>query len=203
MQILLRVISSECTMKKLVVLIFLNFLLIYSNILCQNGSINIEDQILEDIGKTGIQSLIENEMKLSNSQLQEIQTNSESGNYSNIFYNGNANQSVINQQNGEGNSAILLRIGDNNFDNILQNGNSNQYSSNISGDNISNDISQNGDGNNIDQTLIGNNLNYSISQQGNNLEVLQTETNNNSVGYDVKQSGEGMRIIITNGLLTN
>lgn len=165
----------------------------------QTSSSNLEDEILDDIESSAVHSLLDNEFSTSaNVVQQQIASNSTFGNNAQVTHVGSSNQTSVTQQNGDANLAILSRIGNNNVDNVLQNGNENSYESTVDGNGNENIITQDGDNNKIDQDLAGDNMKFTITQEGSNHELNQVENDGNTAGYSVTQSGNGMKITITN-----
>lgn len=163
---------------------------------CQTSGSNIEDEILDDIESSAVHSLLDNEFSTSSKMVKQQITSV--GNNAQVKHIGSSNQTSVTQQNGDANLAILSRIGNNNVDNVLQNGNDNSYESIIDGNGNENIITQDGDNNKIAQDLVGDNMNFIITQEGNNHELNQVENDGNTSGYSVTQSGNGMKITITN-----
>lgn len=187
---LLNRVNKMIKVKMIIVL----FVIIFTQVLV--GQTNtIEDELLDQIESSSIHSLLNNEFKLNASVYSQM--NSSVGNNSNVLHQGNGNISIVNQ-NGDENYAVLTRYGNGNSDIVTQNGNDNSYTSNITGGENKNQIDQNGNNNVIDQKLVGDGMDFTITQNGNNHELIQVENDGLTNGYEVTQSGNGMRITITN-----
>ena len=73
------------------------------------------------------------------------------------------------------------------------------FDASVNGDNNSSTIEQLGNANIINQNLLGNNMAFVLSQVGNNNEISQTENDQQSRQYQITQTGNAMKLIITNG----
>jgi Curlin associated repeat len=128
---------------------------------------------------------------------------------------GNSNTSSIDQtitgtsvqgniaeliQNGDINSAVLTQTGNGNSHFINQTGNGNIFEASVIGDNNLSTIDQYGNGNMINQNLLGNDMAFILSQVGNSNEIIQLENDQQSRQYQVFQQGNGMKLIIINGV---
>ena len=104
-------------------------------------------------------------------------------------------------QYGLNNSANVTISGNNNYYSLEQDGNNNITEAELNGySNIFN-VLQSGNSNELISTIKGDDLKYKLEQFGNGNSLIQLENSNNSKGYSVIQSGNGMKINITNGLI--
>jgi len=164
----------------------------------QSANNNYEDEILDQIESSAIPSLIDNEFDFSNSKFQQnVAAGLSIGNMAVIVHSGDGNQSTVSQSGNE-NSAILSRLGSNNVDDVTQNGSLNSFISDVTGIENYNTIDQNGSNNAIDQTLEGDGMIFNLSQHGTNHELIQVENDGLTHGYSVNQTGNGMKVTITN-----
>jgi hypothetical protein len=110
-----------------------------------------------------------------------------------------SNTSMI-VQDGFSNAVGLIQNGGGNATDIRQYGNNNSSDLNIEGDGVRSAIVQQGNNNQVNQSLKGDGLNYVVTQQGNNIQLTQVESETHTRQYSVNQVGDGMRVIIVNGL---
>lgn len=105
-------------------------------------------------------------------------------------------------QEGEVHQIQLFQLGNDNQWNVTQQGIGHDYTGVLRGNNSQIQVEQSGAYNSLQQDLLGNGLDYQITQYGNHLELIQIEKNGLAPAYQVQQEGEGMRIIIENGMQT-
>ena len=103
-------------------------------------------------------------------------------------------------QEGEAQQLQLFQLGNNNNWNVSQRGIGHEYTGVLRGDQNNIQVQQQGAHNSLQQDLVGNGMDYQITQEGSHLELIQIENNGLAPAYQVHQQGEGMRIIIENGL---
>jgi hypothetical protein len=133
-----------------------------------------------------------------------------------INQSGSENTVLLKQitgtQNQPGNNAEIYQYGNENNTGLFISGNSNSISLSQEGDaNITMaeilgylnifDVVQSGHSNEIYSTVQGNNLSYKFEQFGSRNSIIQKENNPDSKSYSIIQKGEGMKIIITNGIV--
>jgi len=161
---------------------------------------NKEEALLEQLQSsiTSLQS--QEDLDFSNiAQIQQIGNNNNASinqALTGISVSGNVAELI---QSGELNSAVLTQNGSGNNHNVTQTGNSNMFEASVNGDNNSSTIEQLGNENIINQNLLGNNMAFVLSQVGNNNEINQTENDQQSRQYQITQTGNAMKLIITNG----
>ncbi|MEQ9438012.1 MAG: hypothetical protein RIG62_03150 [Cyclobacteriaceae bacterium] len=103
-------------------------------------------------------------------------------------------------QEGEAQQLQLFQLGNDNQWQVTQQGIGHEYTGVLRGDENQIQVLQSGAYNSLQQDLLGNGMDYQITQQGSNLELIQIENNGLAPAYQVQQTGEGMRIIIENGM---
>lgn len=121
--------------------------------------------------------------------INQVTTDPSHPNHISVIQNGDLNSSTINQE------------GAGNINKTTQNGSNNDYSLSLYGDDIKTTVEQNGDNNQISQNLSGSELEYILIQNGNNHQIIQTENSSQTTqpAYSIMQSGNGMRLEISQG----
>lgn len=183
---------------KIYLTLFLSFL-VFAGISFPQSPEQLEEQILNNIRENFAQSF---------SGLSD-------GNNAVIQQIGNENLSIINQtqigtnpnfgeigQNGSFNEAVISQIGSGINTVIRQRGNSNTIEQDLAGSDINTDIRQYGNQNSVEQRLSGQDLDFKVTQDGFNNEFIHIETGIQSRGFEIQQSGNGIKTYIIEGQAT-
>ena len=188
-------------MKKLNISFVIIFLFSSQLIFGQQNSSITEEAFLEQIQSYTPSLPIQDDFDFSNkAQIQQMGSNNNVS-IDQTFIGTNVPGNVAELiQNGNVNNAVLTQTGNGNTHLITQTGNRNMFEALVDGNNNSSTIDQFGNNNMINQNLLGNDMAFILSQQGHNNEITQVENDQNPRQYQIYQQGNGMKLIIMNGV---
>lgn len=102
----------------------------------------------------------------------------------------------------DNNQATVIQSGRALYTSSRQSGLGNIVTSESSGENIHSEIIQEGDNNTISQLLEGSNFIFKLGQYGSENYIKQYESGDTPRQYEITQTGDGLGLIITNGVVT-
>ncbi len=188
-------------MKKLNISFVIMFLFSSQFIFGQQNNSKTEEAFLQQIESSDPSLPLQNSLDFSNrAQIQQMRNSNTSSidqTLTGTSVPGNVAELI---QNGDVNNAVLTQTGNGNSHFINQTGNGNIFEASVIGNNNSSTVDQFGNDNMINQNLIGNDMTFILSQIGNNNEISQTESDLQSRQYQILQNGNGMKLIIINGV---